>query len=1660
LILLALAVLIPGLGRAQSGGSWQSLGPAGVISQNYGLVTGRITALALDPSDSTGNTLFVGTTGGGVWRTQNAGTSSAANISFVPLTDDLPAMSGAQDASLSIGALSVQPGGSGVVLAGTGDPNDALDSYYGAGILRSTDGGNTWSLIPTTADQIYSFIGESFAGFAWSTVNPQLAVAAVSQAYAGTQENALVAGQSYEGLYYSLDGGASWWLATITDGSGGGVQGPNDRYVNPNGNAATSVVWNPIRKLFVAAVRYHGYYQSVDGITWTRMAVQPGAKLAASAGLCPANTGSTGLTSCPIFRGALAVNPLTGDTFAWTVDEYNQDQGIWQDLCAVSANACTNLTITFAQQWNTAALEEDTLQGPATILSGDYNLSLAAVPSGQLTMLLAGADDLWKTMCPYSQGCRWRNTTNSTIGFCAHVGEYQHALEWNRGNPLEIFAGNDSGLWRSIDAIGETGSVCATSDATHFQNLNGSLGSLGEVVSLSQTGATPYTMMASMGTIGTSGVNSSTGPTADWPEILGGEGGPVAIDSANSSNWYVNNGAGVSIYQGSPPAGSTPGTFTAVLTAGTAPTADVVKDGYTMYAPAPFLVDPADHTKLIIGTCRVWRGPANGVGWSSANAISPMLDGFTSNPNCYGNAQIRTMAALPLSASASLPSGGEVIYAGMYSTVNGGTTLPGHILTATVNFASSTMPVWTDLALNPVSNDSQAMNDYGMDITSIVIDAHDPTGKTVYATVAGFSQRFEKIQTVYGTTDGGAHWMALTNNLPEAPANSLAVDPQDANTVYVGTDAGVYSTRNISNCASISSSCWTAFGSGLPQSPVVQISAAPATASVHNLVAGTYGRGIWMTPLWTASLSMTTATASPSALTFASRVYGTTSGTQTVTVKNTGSLPLTTTYIQTTGDFSASGNCAGSTVQPGKSCTIQVSFTPAGIGSRTGLLTVFTNVTGGDLTVSLSGTGTPSGTVSLTPASINFNGSSSGVLVGQSSGLFQVTASNSGSPGLAYTSAITGPFSIATDSCGGTIPATGSCNLTLIFTPTQAGAASGSLSITDAVGKQTVALSGTGLSAATDVVSPTALAFPKTVMGQLSAALTVTLSNNGGVPLTGISVVTSGTNAADFQVTNPCTSSLGANSSCVISVQFDPATSSAETGTLTISSSASDSPKIVSLSGTGLQPAALGVSPLSLSFAAQTVGQASAPQPVTVTNTGGVALTNVGFQITGLSATSFSMGTNTCGATLASGASCAVQIVFTPAAAGGSSASLVISSSNSTPNQVTVSLNGGGLTAAGLNVSPAQLSFPVVAAGQSSLAQTVTLTNTGGSAATSLTLTVAKPFGLVQNTCGATLAAGASCTTGVIFAPSVNGNFTGTLTITSSSQTATASVALSGSGGAPGSVSFQPSLLSFMQTGVGQLSDASTVTITNPDGVTSLGNLALAVTAGFKLVSTTCSTTLGPGASCTASIQFAPVSAGEQTGSLTVTSSALPTGSFLSLAGLGFDFTFAPNGSSSLTVANGQVAQFNLLITPLNGSQGVFTFQCGTLPPSTSCTFNPASEGIPANTSGNVVAEIATGITQTSGRSEPRSAWTALPLFCALALLPLALMRRHRALMLIALLAVLVGGVSSCTGSSVGGSTGIPKGGNGTTPPATYSIVVTASSNGVSHKLTLTLTVD
>lgn len=1161
---------------------------------------------------------------------------------------------------------------------------------------------------------------------------------------------------------------------------------------------------------------------------------------------------------------------------------------------------------------------------------------------------------------------------------------------------------------------------------------------------MSQSGDSPYTMMAGLGANGTAGVKSTTGPTADWPQILGDQGGPVAIDPQNLESWYVNNSAGVSIYRCSQAGNCDPASF------GTTPAvsnADVGGDGYTMTSPAPFLVDPLDTTQVLVGTCRIWRGPVNGSSWTGTNAISPILDSISGLTHCSGDALIRILAAF------SVPGGGEVIYAGMYGAMDGGATLGGHVFKGVFNPASSSLPSWQDLTLNPVTNDNASFNYYGFDISSIFIDPLDATGNTVYVTVEGMPTLQRPIRTLYRTTDGGADWVNLTSNLPTSPANSVVIDPQDANTAYVATDTGVFSTRQIANCAAFSYNCWSAFGAGLPFTPVVQLSAVPVTATPNVLIAGTYGRGIWQIPLATAGTQFTTASIDPDSLTFSSQAIGTTSSAQIVTLTNSGTITLAVTSISTGVGFNETDNCSNLVVNAGSSCVIQVAFTPGQTGNIAGQLTINANIPGGEITIPLSGTGSGAGLVNASPSTLNFGQ----VQIGTASSPLSVTVENATSAAVPLTSvSVTAPFNISSNACGTSLAANSDCAISITFNPAQAGSSSGTLSLVDSAGTQTVVLTGTGATGPTDTLSPLSLGFPGTIVGQQSTSQIVTLTNNGDLQLTSISIAAT----QGFQASSDCGTILVGHASCAIAVVFAPASAGSLTGTLTISDAIRT--QTVALSGTGLQPPVISVAPTHLTFQSQPVGQISAPLTLMVSNTGGAPMSNVGFQITGPNATNFTLTSSTCGSTLNNGSSCSVPVTFTPTAAGQSMATIIVSSSTLGVAAVQVPLSGIGQVVSGISITPAQISFTQPTLGVASASQTAVITNTTSIIAADLALTATPPFSLAQNTCTTILAPGASCTTSIVFTPTSNGVITGTLAVSSSSFVNAATAVLTGTGGAAGSIQLQPASLTFATTGVGTTSATQTITLIN-NGPVTLSSLVLTASGSFRIASTTCGSTLASAASCSAQIAFAPTTAGQQTGNLTVSSPTLPSSTQLPLSGMGFDFSLSSSGQSSHTIASGQTASYSLTFAPSSGSSGTFTLACGSLPANSSCTFNPPSETVAADATGSVTLQIATGRSWSSAQllnTGRPSASHILTITCILLGFPLAFCRTKRSWVPLVFVALTSFGIAACAGAGVRSGGTLPSGLTNATPAGTYSVEVTATANGVSHMLTLTLTVD
>jgi subtilase family serine protease len=315
------------------------------------------------------------------------------------------------------------------------------------------------------------------------------------------------------------------------------------------------------------------------------------------------------------------------------------------------------------------------------------------------------------------------------------------------------------------------------------------------------------------------------------------------------------------------------------------------------------------------------------------------------------------------------------------------------------------------------------------------------------------------------------------------------------------------------------------------------------------------------------------------------------------------------------------------------------------------------------------------------------------------------------------------------------------------------------------------------------------------------------------------------------------------------------------------------------------------LTPATLAFAATNVGTTTAAKVVTVKNTGNTAATLTSETIGGTNAGSFLKSATTCGASLAAGASCTVSVEFKPAKAGALTGSLNVAD-NAAGSPQSVALSGTGTAAATVTLTPSTLTFDTTDVGSTSPAQAVTLTNGGTTALTitSVTLSGTNPAAFTDlSTCGASLAAKASCQILVAFRPGAAGNLTATLSVADSATGSPQKVTLSGTGAAKPTVTLTPAKLTFASTKVGAASPAQAVTLKNT-GASTLGITSIAVTgtnATSFLQLNTCGTTLAGGTSCTILVDFKPTVTGALTASLVVTDNGTGSPHKVALTGTG-----------------------------------------------------------------------------------------------------------------------------------------------------------------------------
>ena len=204
----------------------------------------------------------------------------------------------------------------------------------------------------------------------------------------------------------------------------------------------------------------------------------------------------------------------------------------------------------------------------------------------------------------------------------------------------------------------------------------------------------------------------------------------------------------------------------------------------------------------------------------------------------------------------------------------------------------------------------------------------------------------------------------------------------------------------------------------------------------------------------------------------------------------------------------------------------------------------------------------------------------------------------------------------------------------------------------------------------------TGLSFSPQLVGTASATQAETVTNNGSSAVAINSTGLAGINAADFSQTNNCGSSLAAGASCGLTVTFRPNQTGIRSGLIKIVDSTLGSPHSVSLNGVGLTSGANAtLSTTILTFGDQLLGTTSPAQSLTLSNYGTTTL-----NIMSIAASADFGETDTCsGSTLASGASCTIDVTFKPGAAGSASGTLSITDDALSSPQI-VLLSGTGVT--------------------------------------------------------------------------------------------------------------------------------------------------------------------------------------------------------------------------------------------------------------------------------------------------------------------------------------------------------------------------------------------
>lgn len=263
---------------------WRALGPDRVMASGFA-TAGRVSAIAIHPTDM--NIIYAGGAQGGVWRSDDAGAN------WRPLTDG--------ECSLAMGSIAIDPVNPDIIYAGTGEQHFSGDSYYGCGVLRSLDAGETWE-----QQGVQAYVDRGRGGGA------RIARVVIDRATAGSATSTTVLAASTFGLFRSTDSGRSWGL--VLEGT------------------ATDLVVHPTDpSIMYAAVYGNGVYKSSDtGASWTHTSTGMNLDIARRINLAIA----------PSAPDTLYASFQTGESKGRGLTMYRTANGAtsWQELPATGAS--------------------------------------------------------------------------------------------------------------------------------------------------------------------------------------------------------------------------------------------------------------------------------------------------------------------------------------------------------------------------------------------------------------------------------------------------------------------------------------------------------------------------------------------------------------------------------------------------------------------------------------------------------------------------------------------------------------------------------------------------------------------------------------------------------------------------------------------------------------------------------------------------------------------------------------------------------------------------------------------------------------------------------------------------------------------------------------------------------------------------------------------------------------------------------------------------------------------------------------------------------------------------------------------------------------------------------------------------------------------------